>query len=60
MSLEQWFPWKNSRQKYAVVEHCVGHEILEAVEDGYVEEAVGEAVPYLVHNQYSVDLFADV
>ena len=40
--------------------YCVGHEILEAVEDGYVEEAVGEAVPYLVHNQYSVDLFADV
>ena len=38
----------------------VGHEILEAVEDGYVEEAVGEAVPYLAHNQYSVDLFADV
>ena len=40
--------------------YCVGHEILEAVEDGYVEEAVGEVVPYLAHNQYFVDLFVDV
>ena len=38
--------------------YCVGHEILEAV-DGYVE-VVGEAAPCLAHNQYSVDLFADV